>query len=761
MRASWVLVLCLAAAAAATRFAAADERDPVRRAPAPGTVAAPDRVIVKFRQGAASPAGAAKPTTDPVAELAARERVKVMRSRPLGPRMHVLEIDPASAGESMATQLERLRSDSGVEYAEPDARRYPLALPNDPLYPGQWYLQSPSVAPSAIDAESAWNLSTGSDGVVVADVDTGVLFDHPDLGRAGSGGRLLPGYDFVADPSEANDGDGRDSDASDPGDWVSAADVRTAQFKDCTVSDSSWHGTRVAGILGAQTDNSTGIAGTTWRPWILPIRALGKCGGLDSDILPAILWAAGIPVPGVPDNPYPAKIVNLSIGATGDCPAAYRDVIDQLTARGVLVVASAGNEGGPVDAPANCPGVVGVAGLRQVGTKVGYSSLGPEIALSAPAGNCVNTTGGACLYPIDTTDDVGTTTHSGYAYTDQTDINVGTSFSAPIVSGVAALMVSANGNLGTAALIARLEEGAKAFPASSDPSVPQCHVPTGPNDLQVSECSCTTPTCGAGMANAPGALEAALRPIAAVAVPAAVSAGQDVELSAAGSAAACGRLIAAYAWSVVDGGASGTGVSSTDTATTSVTAPTQGTVTVRVTVTDDAGRTDTADVIVGPASATTTAPADAGTEACPTTVVPPAPPPVTVTVTPSAAAVQAEATQAFSAVVRNASDTAVTWEVDGVPGGNSTVGTISAIGVYTAPAAVPSPSTVTVSAVASADASVTGAAFVTVEAKPVSPSSAGGSGGGGGGGGVGPLGLLAALWALGRRRRGVLNGSRP
>src|SRR5262249_9164795 len=151
----------------------------------------------------------------------------------------------------------------------------------------------------------------------------------------------------------------------------------------------------------AASNNSVGIAGTSWQSWILPVRVLGKCGGFDSDIIPAMRWAAGLAVTGVPINPYPAKIIKLSFGGDGVCSSAYQSVIQGLAQLGVLVVASAGNSGGPVDSPANCPGVVGVAGLRHAGTKVGYSSLGPEITIAAPAGNCVNTSG-PCLFSLDT-----------------------------------------------------------------------------------------------------------------------------------------------------------------------------------------------------------------------------------------------------------------------------------------------------------------------------------------------------------------------
>src|SRR5581483_8639202 len=137
---------------------------------------------------------------------------------------------------------------------------------------------------------------------------------------------------------------------------------------------------------------------------------------------------------------------------------------------------------------------------------------------------------GACLYPIDTTSNAGTTTPTINGYTDQLNPSLGTSFSAPIVSGIAALMVSANSNLMAPQLIARLKEGAAPFPVSSDTTVPNCHVPAGSTDLQTSECNCTTQTCGAGMAHAPSAVKAALRPIAALAVPSSVSAGQNVTL---------------------------------------------------------------------------------------------------------------------------------------------------------------------------------------------------------------------------------------
>jgi serine protease len=299
--------------------------------------------------------------------------------------------------------------------------------------------------------------------------------------------------------------------------------------------------------------------------------------------------------------------------------------VQELAAAGVLVVASAGNSsGGPVEYPANCPGVVAVAGLRHVGTKVGFSSIGPSVALAAPGGNCVNITAGSpCLFSLDTTSNAGTTTPGASSYTDQFDVNVGTSFAAPSVAAIAALMHAVNGNLGAGHLRERLREGARPFPAPA-PGIETCRVPQDEFDTQL-ECACTTDTCGAGMAHAPGAVAAALRPIAAVTVPGAVAAGQDVVLDATGSTAACNRAIVGYEWTAISGAPV---INGADGALASVVAPAEGAVTVRVTVTDDQGSQDTADVTVTPTAATTATPGGAGTSACAAPITPAAPAPV-------------------------------------------------------------------------------------------------------------------------------------
>jgi len=732
------------------------ELNPVRMHPHGSPDAPVERLIIKLRSAARADAVTIAAATPEEAQIeAGRRRVAVLAgrhglilkmARPITARMHVVHLEPALAGESVATTLEALRADPEVEYAEVDQRRYAHATPNDSLFlTQQWYLQNSATTPSAIDAVTAWDTTKGSTGLVIADLDTGVRFEHPDLQWAGSGGRLLPGYCFISDAFTANGGNCPGPDASDPGDWVASADLSKPECTGVTsAQNSSWHGTRTAGLLGAITDNNTGIAGMTWNAWLLPVRVLGKCGGFDSDIAAAMLWADGIAVSGAPANTYPAKIINMSLGATGSCTQTEMDAINQVTAQGVLVVVSAGNEGGPVDSPANCTGVAGVAGLRHAGTKVGYSSLGPEIALSAPAGNCP--TGSPCTYPITTTFNTGTTTPMTNSYTDQVNnLNLGTSFSAPLVSGIAGLMLSVNGNLNSTQLIVRLKEGSLPFPQTSSsppapgcPTAPQmCHVPAGPSDLQTCECICTLDgkTCGAGMANASGALNAALRPIAVVKLPASVTAGMNITLDASGSGAACKHTVASYQWASSD--PAGHPVNPATGSSTTVIAPASGTFSVTLTVTDDAGKVDQATVTVSSTAATSSAPAMAGTTACLTAISVPSG--VTVSVSPPTGSLQAGSgtTETLTATVGNTVNTQVTWQVNTITGGNATVGTITTGGVYTVPTTVPSPATVTVTAVSAADSTRSGSATITITA----PSS--GGGGGGGGGALDVLSLLA------------------
>jgi serine protease len=767
------LLLCaiaVSAAAYATVTGGSAELNPVRTHPHQETGVRDvnvQQIIVKLRAVGGAASGSvqiqAVSAHDRIASLAVRSGLAMRNSRQIFDRMHVMQVEPASTADSVDATLARLRADSDVEFAVPDERRYIHAIPNDPLFAtgGQWYERDDAATPAAVNAQAAWDFTTGDPSLVIADLDTGVRFDHPDLLAAANSGRLLPGYDFVSNVAVANDGDGWDADASDPGDWIDSADVATSQFKNCKVLSSSWHGTRTAGILGALTNNLQGVAGMTWKGKILPVRVLGKCGGYDSDIIAGMMWAAGMAVVGVPANANPAKIINMSLGSTEACPQSYGDIITQLTAMGVLVVVSAGNEGGPVDAPGNCPGAAAIAGIRHAGTKVGFSSLGPEVAVSAPAGNCVNTTG-TCVYSIQTTTNSGTAApvlaegaYTGNQITTNdlpTGPNLGTSFSAPIVSGIAGLMVAANSNLTTCQLLSRLKEGSLPFPQTSVGATtqpPACHVPAGSGDLQSLECVCSLDgkTCGAGMANALGAVKAALRPIAAVSVPTSVGAGQSVVLNAQSSAAANGHTISTYQWTNV--GKQTISIQNATSAAATVIAPSCGYATVQVAVTDEVGRVDTANVILSPSSATSRAPAAATEKSCTVTT-----PRVVLAVCPGSSSAQAgSGTATFTATVANTTDDSVAWQVNGITGGDSNVGTITSAGVYTAPAQVPSGSTVAITAVSNADNAAASTSIVNI----TSPS------GSHGGGAMDPFTLLVDALALGAvlRSRRVRRMRRP
>jgi len=591
-----------------------------------GAALAPDRIIVKWRPTASIAAANRTPGTAELNAMPALAGLHVLSVAQIAPRLQLVRLEQPMSAADLQRTIARLAADPGVEYAVPDRRRWPNLVPSDSLFSGQWYLQAAQL--SAIRATTAWDTTTGSAGTVIAVLDTGVRFNHPDLGHAEQGGKLLAGYDFIAGESAnsfliANDGNGRDPDPSDPGDWIDASDQQNPQFADCPISDSSWHGTRVSGIIGAATNNGIGIAGITWNAWILPVRVLGKCGGFDSDILDAMRWAGGESVAGVPDNPHPANIINMSLGADGDCPPDYVDVINELTARGVVVMASAGNDGTFIDSPANCPGVMAVVGLRQAGTKVGFSSLGLNAGIGAPGGNCVNVGAGQlCLFPINTTSDTGRTTPAGPTYTDQTNFSVGTSFSSPIVAGAAGLMHAVNARLPPALMIARLRKSAAPFPTTSPsvPTPPVCHVPTSSADTQDAECICTTQTCGAGMLDAAAAVADAERPIAFVNVPASVTAGQTISLDGQVSAAACNRTLSTFSWSVFDSSGTPPTINNPDQAVASVQVPTSGDFVLRLTVTDSQGAQDTADVAVTSSAAVTTATAPLGGAACPPTI---------------------------------------------------------------------------------------------------------------------------------------------
>ncbi len=495
-------------------------------------------------------------------------------------------LSPADLERAVA----RLEAAAEVELASLEYRRRLHALTNDPLLTQQWYLLSEQAA--ATRSDIAWDVTHGSDAIVVAVLDTGVRPEHPDLQ-----GKLLPGYDFISNTLISNDGDGRDSDPTDPGDWVTRQEVdqhsNDVLDQDCLNDGqdvrSSWHGTRVAGLIGAHTNNAVGIAGMAWHTRILPVRVMGKCGGNDFDIMQAMRWAAGITVDGL-TNPHPAQVINLSLGGDGPCTSLYQATVNELNARGVLVVASAGNEGQGVSSPANCEGVLGVAGLRHAGTKVGFSNLGPQVGIAAPGGNCVNLVG-PCLFSIVVATNTGSTTPLASSYTDQLNFNVGTSFSAPMVAGAAALLHAVNGSLTPEQTMHLLRASTTQFPLLS--GVPMCRVPAPDVGVQDAECNCTTSTCGAGMLNTGAAVAAALQPLAVIRTTGTVAAGATLSIDGSQSFASRARTIAAHQWSVTDVVGAAPTIANTSSASTTLQLPLEGQFTLQLTVTDDQGAQDT------------------------------------------------------------------------------------------------------------------------------------------------------------------------
>ncbi len=599
--------LLLAAAAAALTTpppVSAAERGPAPRAKLAERTEA-GRVIVKFKARAKILQVQGAQGTDVLPQrahvLASRLGLSLADGRAMDQRTQLM----TAAGIGSAELAERIAADSEVEWAVADQRRFIARVPNDSLYAagqtgsipevGQWYLRPPdTTALSAINATAAWDKTTGSASVVVAVIDTGVRRDHPDLA-----GKLLAGYDFISADGDgsydtANDGNGRDSDPSDPGDWITSAEAGQGNFSGCTASDSSWHGTQTAGLIGAATNNGQGMAGVGWSTKILPLRALGKCGGYDSDIVDAMRWAAGLTVPGLPVNANPAKVVNMSLGSEGACTALYSSAVSELAARGVVVVAAAGNEGRAVNVPGNCTGAIAVAGVRHTGTKVGYSSLGAQVAISAPAGNCVNLVGD-CLYPLLTTTNTGTRAPASSSYSDSVNPSLGTSFAAPLVSGVAALMFAVNGSATPSAITGFLKSTARVFPTTgADSGTPVCSAPS--TVAQDEECYCTTTTCGAGMLDASAAVAAAagaVVPTAVIGAPSATpQAGASITVDGSGSTAGAGETVSSYRWVITSGSTVARISGSAAGSTVTIDALAAGSFTLQLTITDSAGESD-------------------------------------------------------------------------------------------------------------------------------------------------------------------------
>ncbi|AOJ71660.1 peptidase [Burkholderia sp. MSMB617WGS] len=402
-----------------------------------------DAVIQRVMSQWNTKSGAARAYAQNVAPTSA---VQVERTMSGGATL--LALGQKMNADTASALAQTFAADPDVAYAEPDRRVFARTVANDPDYAQQWNYFDPT---AGIDLPNAWNVTTGSPGIVTAVLDTGYR-PHPDLIA-----NLLPGYDFITDINTGNNGHGRGPDATDPGDWVTQQELTdpSSPFYQCASgpSNSSWHGTQVAGIIGAAANNGIGIAGVNWYGKILPVRVLGKCGGATSDIADAMRWAAGLPVAGAPTNLTPAKVINLSLGGTGTCGDTFQQAINDVIAKGVSVVVSAGNDGQAttLDRPANCQGVIAVGATDSTGQRAWYSNFGTDITLSAPGSNILSTTNAGTTVP--TTDAYGT--HSG------------TSLAAPQIAGIASLMLSANPNLTPAQIAQKLAGTARPSPSTT------------------------------------------------------------------------------------------------------------------------------------------------------------------------------------------------------------------------------------------------------------------------------------------------------
>lgn len=416
-------------------------------------------ILVKWHDG--GNAAAAK-TQDKVLTVASATGLPLSVKRPLSSNSTLVSIKGV-APETAPQIAAALARDPRIAAAEPDRWLLPSRLPNDPEFSSQLSHQPPVGATiGGANLATAWDRSTGTSSVVIAILDTGVL-PHPDLQ-----GRLLPGYDFITESARANDGDGRDGDATDAGDGATATECGTGS-PGVGASGNSWHGTRVASVAGAATNNGSGIAGVDWAARILPVRVSGKCGARLSDVLDAMRWSAGLAVSNVPANPTPARVLNISLGG-GDCSTFEQQAIDDVAAVGAVVVAAAGNTAGAPEAPGSCARVVSVTAHVDNGDSAHYASIGPQVTLSAPGGGCptlqTSYTSGqpSCTTPSF----IRTLSNSGNTPGSYTVVNsLGTSFAAPLTSGVVGLMLAIRPSLTPEQIIAGLRQSTRPHPANT------------------------------------------------------------------------------------------------------------------------------------------------------------------------------------------------------------------------------------------------------------------------------------------------------
>ena len=497
--------------------------------------------------------------------------------RQLSGKSHLLKLDRAVSLDEARALAAKLSTNTEIESVEPDVRMQAHAfMPNDPGYsgaPGQWHFMTPRGSNAGgADLPPAWEMTLGNGTVEVAVLDTGYR-PHSDLQP------VLPGYDFVSSLAMANDGNGRDADASDPGDAVVANECG----RGAAAARSSWHGTHVMGIIAALMNNGLYGAGIAPNVRIVPVRVLGKCGGYTSDIIDGMRWAAGLAVPGAPKNAYPARIINLSLGISGTCSRAFQAAINDVNAAGAIVVVSNGNGGfNSVNQPANCAGTLAVTAHSVDGDSATYANLGVQTLISAPGGGCgtlarncveIYSSNGLGIYSLGNT---GASRPASDGYS----IKYGTSMAAPHVSGAIALMLSLNPSLSRDEVVSLLRASARAFPASS-----ACLL------------RANSGMCGAGILDVYAALTSIAPAIHISNLSQVASPGALVNLDAS-AISPSGHQVTSYVWHASLSNKIPISVLNADTANASFVAPATGTYQFVVLVTDSSGATSNASATV-------------------------------------------------------------------------------------------------------------------------------------------------------------------
>lgn len=518
-------------------------------------------------------------------ELSKHANVPLAVVRQMSGGAHVIKLHkPHTLSEARVIAARLMHNDPSLEYVEPDRVLHNLTTPTDPGYVNQWHYVTPAGSnKGGVNLPIAWDITKGSSSVVVAVIDSGYR-PHAEFGTA-----ILQGYDFITDPARANDGDGRDANAQDPGNWQVAGECGVGTL----AKDSVWHGTHVTGTIIASMNNGQGGTGVAPNVKIVPVRVTGKCGGQLSDIIDGMRWAAGLAVAGSPVNTNPATILNLSIGDHNACSVALQAAVTEIINAGkVIVAATDNNSDTSIDEPANCNGVIAVTAHAIDGDLAYYSNVSSQVAISAPGGDCGKLTflGGTCTpgsglgnygglgAGIYTTYNSGVTTPVADSYFPAS----GTSSAAPHVSGVAALLLSLKPTLTPIQVRSVVQSSARPFLVGSS----------------CASSGSAAGLCGAGLLDALAALNTSAVPPAVTIPNASQVVAPTLPVTLSGTATAdVGRTISSYQWTQLTGASVGT-IANSGQATASFTAPATGTYSFQLTATDSGGLVGTATATV-------------------------------------------------------------------------------------------------------------------------------------------------------------------